>query len=147
MRALVPKLLIVALLALATLVPASVASAAPTVSGVFPLKTEVETNNKIAAGPDGNVWFTLPGKKVGMITPAGTVQEFELKGIEGTIGIAAGPEGRVWVVATGKAASFLPANPIGTETDYASALINAEPNIVLGPDGLFWVASNNKVAK
>ena len=147
MRALVPKLLIAALLALAALVPASIASAAPTVSGIFPLGTEIETNNKIAAGPDGNVWFTLPGKKVGKITPAGIVQEFELAGIENTIGIAAGPEGRVWVVATNKAASFLPANPTGTETDFTSALINAEPNIVLGPDGLFWVASNNKVAK
>ena len=111
MRALVPKLLIAALLALVALVPASVASAAPTVSGTFSLGTEIETNNKIAAGPDGNVWFTLPGKKVGMISPAGIVQEFELKGIEGTIGIAAGPEGRIWVVATGKAASFLPRIP------------------------------------
>jgi len=147
MRALVPKLLVAALLALAALVPASVASAAPTVSGIFPLKTEIETNNKIAAGPDGNVWFTLPGKKVGMITPAGIVQEFELNKIENTIGIAAGPEGRIWVVATGKATSFLPANPTGTEQDFESALINAEPNIVLGPDGLFWVASNNRVAK
>ncbi|MBS1891265.1 MAG: hypothetical protein JST59_08225 [Actinobacteria bacterium] len=147
MRSLVPKLLMVALLALAALVPASAASAAPAVSGIFPLKTELETNNKIAAGPDGNVWFTLPGKKVGMITPAGVVQEFELKGVEGPIGIASGPEGRIWVVSTGKAASFLPANPTGTEEDFESALINAEPNIVLGPDGLFWVASNNKVAK
>jgi streptogramin lyase len=93
------------------------------------------------------VWFTLPGKKVGMITPAGTVQEFELEGVEGPIGIASGPEGRIWVVSTGKAASFLPANPVGTEQDFKSELINAEPNIVLGPDGLFWVASNNKVAK
>lgn len=147
MRSLVPKLLIAAVLALAALVPVSAASAAPTVSGIFPLKTELETNNKIAAGPDGNVWFTLQGKKVGMITPAGTVQEFELKGVEGPIGIASGPEGRIWVVSTGKAASFLPANPTGTEEDFESALINAEPNIVLGPDGLFWVASNNKVAK
>ncbi len=147
MRALVPKPLIVALLALCALAPASVASAAPTVNGIFPLKTEIETNNKITAGPDGNVWFTLPGKKVGMITPAGVVQEFELEGVEGPIGIAPGPEGRLWVVSNGKAASFLPANPTGTEQDFASAKIQAEPNIVLGPDGLFWVASNNKVAK
>jgi hypothetical protein len=147
MRSLVPKLLIAALLALAALVPVSAASAAPTVSGIFPLGTEIETNNKIAAGPDGSVWFTLPGKKVGKITPAGLVQEFELAKIENTIGIAAGPEGRIWVVATGKATSFLPANPTGTEQDFESALINAEPNIALGPEGMFWVASNNKVAK
>lgn len=147
MRSLVPKLLTIALLALGALIPASVASAAPTVSGIFPLKTEIETNSKITAGPDGNVWFTLQGKKVGMITPAGAVQEFELKGVETPIGIASGPEGRIWVVSTGKAASFLPADPVGTEQDFKSELINVEANIVLGPDGLFWVASNNKVAK
>jgi hypothetical protein len=147
MRSLVPKLLLVALAVAAVLVPASVAAAAPALTGTFSLGTEIETNNKIAAGPDGSMWFTLPGKKVGSISPAGIVREFELAGIEGAIGIAAGPEGRIWVVATGKAASFLPANPTGTEQDFESALINAEPNIVLAPEGMFWVASNNKVAK
>lgn len=116
-------------------------------SGKFELGTEIETNNKIAAGPDGNMWFTLPGKKVGKITPAGVIEEFELAGIESAIGIAAGPESRIWVVATGKAASFSPSNPVGTEQDFDSALINAQPNIVLGPEGMFWVASNEAVAK
>jgi streptogramin lyase len=147
MRSLVPKLLLAALLVLAALVPVSAASAAPAITGVFLLGTEIETNNKIVAGPDGNMWFTLQGKKVGKVTQAGIVQEFELAGIENTIGIAAGPEGRIWVVATNKATSFLPSNPTGTEEDFTSALINAEPNIVLGPEGLFWVASLNKVAK
>ncbi|MBS1677519.1 MAG: hypothetical protein JST08_09050 [Actinobacteria bacterium] len=147
MRSLIARVVIVGCALLVALVAASGASAAPAVSGQFELGTELETNNKIAAGPDGNMWFTLPGKKVGKITPAGIVQEFELAGIEGAIGIATGPEGRIWVVATNKAASFLPANPTGTEQDFTSALINGQPNIVLGPEGLFWVASMNKVAK
>jgi virginiamycin B lyase len=147
MRSLVPKLLLAALLVLGALVPVSAASAAPAITGVFSLGTEIETNNKIVAGPDGNMWFTLEGKKVGKITPAGIVQEFELAGIENTIGIAVGPEGRIWVAAEGKAASFLPSNPTGTEKDFASALIKGQPNIVLGPEGLFWVASFNQVAK
>jgi streptogramin lyase len=145
-RSLVPKLLGASIVLLALVwVPA--ASAAPSVTGKFELGTEIETNNKIVAGPDGNVWFTLPGKKVGKISPAGLIQEFELAGIENTIGIAVGPEGRIWVVATNKAASFLPSNPTGTEQDFTSALINNEANIALGPEGLFWVASTNKVAK
>lgn len=147
MRSLVPKLLTVAIVLAAALVWVPAASAVPTVSGKFELGTEIETNNKIVAGPDGNMWFTLPGKKVGKISPAGLVQEFELAKIEGTVGIAAGPEGRIWVVATGKALSFLPANPTATEELFESALINAEPNIALGPEGMFWVASSNKVAK
>jgi hypothetical protein len=147
MRSLVPKLLVAMAALLVALACASVATAAPAVTGKFELGNELETNNKIAAGPDGNMWFTMPGKKVGKITPAGIVQEFELAGIENTIGIAAGPEGRIWVVTTGKATSFLPADPIGSEEDFESALINAEPQIVLGPEKMFWVASNNAVAK
>lgn len=147
MRSLVPKLLAVAVVLAAALVWVPAAGAVPTVSGRFDLTTELNDNNKIVAGPDGNMWFTMPGKKVGKITPAGVIQEFELAGIENTIGIATGPEGRIWVVSTGKAASFLPANPTGTEQDFASAFINGEPNIVLGPEGMFWVASANAVAK
>jgi streptogramin lyase len=147
MRSLVPKLLTLSIVALLACACAASASAAPAVTGNFPLGSEIETNNKIVAGPDGNVWFTLPGKKIGDITPAGIVREFELAKIENTIGIASGPEGRMWVVSTGKVLSFLPSNPEGTEQLFESALINAEPNIVLGPEGLFWVASNNKVAK
>jgi streptogramin lyase len=145
-RSLVPKLLGASIVLLA-LVWVPNASAAPAVTGKFELGTEISGNNKIVAGPDGNMWFTLPGKKVGDITPAGVVKEFELTGIEETIGIAVGPEGRIWVVATGKAVSFLPSNPTGTQQKFESALINGEPNIVLGPEGLFWVASTNKVAK
>jgi hypothetical protein len=147
MRSLVPKLLTAAVVVAAALAWAPGAGAAPTVSGKFELNTEIETNNKIVAGPDGNMWFTLQGNKVGKITPAGLVQEFELTKVENPIGIAAGPEGRLWVVGTGKAESFSPANPTGTEQGFESALINAEPQIVLGPEGMFWVASNNKVAK
>jgi streptogramin lyase len=147
MRGLVPKLLTAAVALSAMLAWAPAAGAAPAITGKFNLGTEIETNNKIVAGPDGNMWFTLPGKKVGKITPAGLVQEFELTKVETPIGIAAGPEGRIWVVGTGKAESFLPANPTGTEQGFESTLIQAEPNIALGPEGLFWVASNNKVAK
>jgi virginiamycin B lyase len=146
MRSLVPKLLI-ASVALLALVWVPAASAAPTVSGKFELGTELETNNKIVAGPDGNMWFTLAGtKNVGSISPAGLVREFEI-GIANPIGIAPGPEGRIWVVATNEATSFLPADPEGTEQNFNSALINGQPNIALGPEGLFWVASLNKVAK
>jgi virginiamycin B lyase len=147
MRSLVPKLLGASLVLLVALVCVPGALAAPAVTGQFELKTELNDNNKIVAGPDGNMWFTEPGKKIGKISPAGIVQEFELKGIENTIGIAVGPEKRIWVVATNKATSFLPSDPVGTEEDFASALINGEPNIVLGPEGKFWVASGNKVAK
>jgi streptogramin lyase len=148
MRSLVSKLLIASVVALVACVCAASASAAPAVTGKFELGSELETNNKITAGADGNMWFTLIGAKdVGSITPAGVVQEFELPEIENPIGIATGPEGRIWVVATNKATSFLPSDPEGTAQNFTSALINGQPNIALGPEGMFWVASLNKVAK
>lgn len=150
MRSLVPKLLVVAIVAVAALALVPAAGATPTINGIFPLATEVETNNKIAPGPDGNMWFTLDDpthtKDVGMITPAGVVQEFELPKVEEVaFGIAAGPDGRLWVPTTNKVTSFLPSNPKGTEQTFTVAAINGEGEIVAGPDGQMWVASKNSL--
>jgi virginiamycin B lyase len=52
----------------------------------------------IAAGPDGNLWFTEDFGGVGRITPTGTVTEFT-EGISpngGPVGIATGPDGNLW---------------------------------------------------
>jgi len=53
----------------------------------------------IAAGPDGNLWFTEEnGHRIGRITPAGVVTEFSA-GISARampLGIAAGPDGNLW---------------------------------------------------
>lgn len=55
--------------------------------------------SKIAAGPDGNMWFTeLAGSRVGRITPLGAITEFSA-GISANsrpYGITAGPDGNVW---------------------------------------------------
>lgn len=149
MRGLAPRSLAAFAALAASLALAAPALGAPAVNGIFELKTELSSNNKIVAAPDGNVWFTLDSatKDVGSITPAGVVSEYELPKIENPIGITPGPGGRLWVVATGKATSFLPADPKGSEVTFESGEIQAEPNIVLGPDGLMWVASNNKVAR
>ena len=51
----------------------------------------------IAAGPDGNMWFT-ERHRIGRITPAGVITEFS-EGIFlpfGSSGIAAGPDGNLW---------------------------------------------------
>lgn len=150
MRSLVPKLLAVAIVAVTAFAFVPAAGAAPTIDGIFPLATEVETNNKIAAGPDGNMWFTLNDpthtKDVGMITPTGVVQEFELPKVEERAdGIAAGPDGRLWVPTKNKVTSFLPFDPKGTEETFTVPAIKEEGQIVAGPDGQMWVASNESL--
>lgn len=123
------------------------AVAAPAIDGTFPLSSELGTNNKIVAGPDGNVWVTVESatKDVARITPSGAVQEFDIEGIETAVGIAPGPDGNLWVTDVEKAARFSPGDPEGTDKSFTVTGIGAEGQIVAGPDGQMWVASNNSV--
>ena len=53
----------------------------------------------IAAGPDGNLWFTeAGGDRIGRITPAGAITEFTagITAGSGPFGITAGPDGNLW---------------------------------------------------
>jgi streptogramin lyase len=141
--------LAVALTVLAVfLLSATAAAAAPFLNGTFPLGSEIEANNKIVAGPDGNIWVTLSvGKDVARITPDGQVHEFDLDGVEGAQGIAPGPDGNLWVPTTNKVTKFSPANPEGTDQTFTINTINNDGQIVAGPDGFMWVASNESVVR
>src|SRR5262245_58773643 len=90
-----------AVLALAAL-PAA-AAAAPKFDAEFPVPG-LETNNKIVAGPDGNMWATvrdLNGKDLARITPTGAVTEFTLgeglKELVNASGIATDAQGQLWL--------------------------------------------------
>ncbi len=51
----------------------------------------------IAAGPDGNVWFTeFSGNKIGRITSSGSITEYVIPSGGSPLGIAAGPDGNIW---------------------------------------------------
>jgi streptogramin lyase len=56
----------------------------------------------LAAGPDGNVWFTVPAvvagaEKIGKITPGGVITEYPLPTHNSHLqGITSGPDGNVW---------------------------------------------------
>jgi streptogramin lyase len=123
------------------------ALAAPAIDGQFPLASPVETNTKIAAGPDGNIWVVVRGatKDVARVTPAGEVTEFGFENIEQLSGIAAGPDGKIWATATNQILSFSPSNPEGTETVFSIAEVTSNNPIVAGPDGQMWVGASNAV--
>jgi virginiamycin B lyase len=127
------------------LMPAS-AAAAPPVDGVFQLDS-LGINNKIVAGPDGNMWVTLSvGKDVARITPGGQIQEFEIEGVEHDAeGIAPGPDGNLWVPTINEVSKFSPGDPEGTDQAFTLNKIAASGQIVAGPDGNMWVASNNSL--
>jgi virginiamycin B lyase len=66
----------------------------------FPLPSRPGAPAKIAAGPDGNLWFVEGASgygRVGRITPAGEITELVPSGSPGGgLGIAAGPDGSIW---------------------------------------------------
>src|SRR5215217_3989842 len=126
----------------ALLIAAVPAWAAPEVTGAFTVP-EFSLNNKIVAGPDGNMWLPVNdgGKDVARITPDGQVESFELNGVAVPRGIAADNEGRLWVTQEGGVASFLPADPKGTSKATPIPDVKLESSIVQGPDGRMYVAT------
>jgi sugar lactone lactonase YvrE len=130
---------------------ATPALAAPAVDATFPVKG-LETNNKIVAGPDGNMWATVSGVEAGendvaRITPAGGVEEFEISDLQSASGIAVGPEGKLWVTGTNAVASFSPSDPKESAKKTQINTIAGNSPIVAGPDGNMWVATMNLVLR
>src|SRR4051812_14010844 len=91
------------LMALAICLLAVAPAGAATPSGVvteFPVVTAAAGLGAVAAGPDGNLWFTeTSANRIGRVTPAGVVTEFVVAGAP--LGIAAGPDGALWFTESG----------------------------------------------
>ena len=139
--------LVAVLTAIASLLAiCSTASAAPVVDGHFEVGS-FNANNKIVAGPDGNMWMTVAegANDVARITPAGQVVEFELEGVNEPSGIAVGPEHNLWVTQINGVASFSPSEPKATTKAFTINAVTAGNPIVAGPDGQMWVAAKENV--
>jgi streptogramin lyase len=101
----------------------------------------------IAAGPDGNMWFTEPdADQVAKITPDGVVTEF-FEGIataSAPLGITAGPDANLWFTEydAGQIGRITPAGVVDEFADGISD--NSSPrDIVAGPDGALWYTDTN----
>jgi virginiamycin B lyase len=126
------------------------ASAAPVVDGEFALTKNAQ---RIAPGPDGNMWVTFGGNGLGnevaRIAPDGTVTEFDNDSLAGAVGIVTGPDDKLWVTISTKVVRFDPASPTtpAPPTDVFAADIVQPQTIVNGPDGNLWTASADKVLR
>ena len=80
------------------LLPAAPIQAAPVPVGTVTIVAQgISGPAGIAAGPDGNLWFTnFDSASIGRITPGGLVTNYTGTGIIGPEGIAAGPDGNLW---------------------------------------------------
>jgi streptogramin lyase len=110
----------------------------------FTIPTPLSYPLGIAAGPDGNLWFTET-QKIGRITPAGVITEFPLSVLwsgSGPNKIAAGPDGNLWFTETdGSGIGKITTN--GAIGEYGLPNDNSNPTgITTGPDGNVWFAES-----
>jgi streptogramin lyase len=111
----------------------------------FPIPTAGSSPNSIAAGPDGNLWFTeSDGNKIGRITTAGVITEFPIPtAYSSPDGITLGLDGNLWFTEplVRKIGRITTA---GVITEFTIPTANTYPNgITAGPDGNLWFTEGN----
>ena len=109
----------------------------------FVTLTHASGPDLIAAGPDGNVWFTENKVgQVGRITPLGAINEFRLStATSAPSGISVGPDGNLWAAeaAANKVARITPS---GAVTEFPLAAGSKPAAIAAGGDGALWFAES-----
>jgi len=112
----------------------------------FQVPTVGSTPTGIAAGRDGNMWFTeQTADQIGRITPSGTVTEFSVPTAgSAPFGIAAGPDGNIWFTEfSGNKIGRI--TPSGTVTEFSVPTAGSDPTaIAAGPDGNMWFTEQDK---
>jgi streptogramin lyase len=119
----------------------------------FPVPTANSLPNGIAAGPDGNLWFTeQSGNKIGRITTASVFTEFTVPTVNSSpYGIAAGPDGNLWFTESNNGGNKIgKVTTAGVFTEFTIPTVDSRPNgIAAGPDGNVWFveALGNKIGR
>jgi streptogramin lyase len=120
-----------------TLVAQEVSEAVTVVE--FPTPSGGQTY-QIVKGPDGNLWFTIRNgsKKIGRITPTGTVTEYALAISSCAVGgITVGPDNNLWFTDDCNKIGRITTG--GTITEFTIPTGSSSPiEIVAGNDGALW---------
>jgi streptogramin lyase len=117
----------------------------------FPIPTPASQPFGIAAGPDGNLWFTERGAdKIGRITPAGIFTEFPVPTAASLPrGITSGPDGNLWFTEEG-GNNVVRTTTAGVMTEFPIPTASSEASgITAGPDGNLWFAeqASNQIGR
>jgi len=115
----------------------------------FPLSADFGQVFRIAAGPDGNLWFTSSNPdKIGRITPQGIVSKFDLPTGSAPYAITAGPDGNIWFTeGAGRIGRITTSGASLTEFMMPNAAFS--DSIAVGPDGNLWFTetTNQKIGR
>jgi virginiamycin B lyase len=119
---------------------------------LFPLSPPLASLAGIAAGQDGNVWFTDRMGTIGRITPAGVFTAFVIPGLQphDALGpIIAGSDGNLWFGITSREAHSDNAfgeigriAPQGTMTIFPLGRFVLLRDMTIGPDHHIWFTSD-----
>lgn len=94
----------------------------------------------IAAGGDGNLWFTSASRSsLGRITPGGETAFFPLPGTDSPGAIAPGPDGKMWFTVFGRSFGRISAAGTLATFPFASPHGRVATSIAVGPDGNLWM--------
>jgi virginiamycin B lyase len=104
----------------------------------FLIPTSGSSPDGIAAGPDGALWFTESGGKIGRITTDGVITEFPVPTANSQPhGIAAGPDGAMWFTEN-YANQIGRITMAGVVTEFSIPTAGGPWGIAAGPDGNLW---------
>ncbi len=102
----------------------------------------------LAAGPDGNIWFTEKrADKIGRLTAGGTITIFATAANSTPLGITAGPDGNLWVAeqSTNRIGRFTPAGKLIADI-HVPTVQGSPRDITTGGDGnLYFTEGIGKI--
>jgi streptogramin lyase len=107
---------------------------------LFSIPTATANPSGIAAGPDGNLWFTeQSGNKIGQMTPNGGFAEFLIPSANAApFAIAAGSDGNLWFTEAGTD-KIGRITPSGAIAEFPLPRSQSGPTgIATGVDGALW---------
>jgi streptogramin lyase len=133
---------------------------------IFALPSSIGQNASlagIAAGPDGNLWFTenldingSTSQLIGRMTPAGIFSDFPLHGLlaySHLRHIIAGPDGNLWFSIEGSdkdynaVGAFGRITPQGAISIFPAGKYNVPMDMTIGPDQNLWFTTYQSVGR
>lgn len=121
----------------------------------FPLPAGKSEPQSIVLGSDGAFWYSRTGdpfqfvkSKIGRMTTAGAVTEYDMNFSERSLLLAAGPDGAIWFVGPDET-TVGRITTAGAVTMFPFPLNSRPVAIAVGPDGNLWITEfdDNKIAR
>lgn len=111
----------------------------------FTLPAPASRPSAITLGPDGALWFTEFGGKIGRITTRGDITEFPIKGGSILHSITTGSDGALWFTEfTSNKIGRIPTTATAENLQLTEFTVPGPLGITAGPDGALWFTEGGR---